>query len=218
MKARSFFLSIIAFLCFISAGHVIAQAAYPQTVAVMKNVLTRELLAHARYAALAIKAREEGYPHIAYLADALCFSEGVHARNCLTILADLDSPSDEQPPVVPMADTRTNLKTASLAELDEIDVRYPQYLAQIKTENVVAAIDDLTHAWQAEKQHRDLIEKILSGTGVFFGLMVQKIEGNPVDYFVCDNCGSTLIAMPKDKCPICGESVSHYQMVQQPAS
>jgi len=217
MKARKAFLSLLVILGCLPTTGSFAQAAHPETIAVMKTAYEREILAHARYVAISRKAREDGYPHIAYLADALCFSEGVHARNCQAILSDLGSPIDEKAPDVPMADTKTNLKNASTAELDEIDVRYPQYLVRIKPENVQAAIDDLTHAWQAEKQHRDLITQILSGTGVFFGMMVKKIEENPVDYFVCQNCGSTVIELPKDKCPICGGPVSRYQKVQ-PAS
>lgn len=198
----------------VPAWSAVGQSAHPETVAVIKEVLTRELLAHARYAAFARKAREEGYPHIAYLADALSTSEGVHARNCRTILADLGNPSSEQAPDVPVSDTKENLKIASTSELDEIDVRYPQFLARIKPENVSAAIDALAHAWEAEKQHRDLITQIISGSGMFFGFMVKKIEGTPVDYFVCDACGSTLVELPKDKCPICGGPVSRYQKVQ----
>jgi rubrerythrin len=214
MKTRDVLLLFLVLLGCVPARTSFGQTARPETVAVMKEVLTRELLAHARYVAISLKAREEGYPRIAYLADALSTSEGVHARNCLTILSDLGNPSDEKAPDVPMADTKTNLKNASTAELDEIDVRYPKYLARIKPENYPAAIDDLTHAWQAEKQHRDLIAQILSGTGIFFGLMVKKFEENPVDYFVCDNCGSTLIEMPKEKCPICGGPSSRYRKVQ----
>jgi rubrerythrin len=213
MKGHKGSLCVLAFLlCF--PGSILGQSVRSETTAVMKEVLTRELLAHARYAAYARKAREEGYPHIAYLADALSTSEGVHARNCMTILLDLGSPSSEKAPEVPVADTKANLKNASTAELDEIDVRYPKFLARIRPENDQAAIDALGHAWEAEKQHRDLIAQILSGSGMFFGVMVSRIEGTPVDYFVCDNCGSTLVELPKDTCPICGGPVSRYKKVQ----
>ncbi|MGA2973709.1 MAG: hypothetical protein ABSF77_00190 [Spirochaetia bacterium] len=53
-----------------------------------------------------------------------------------------------------------------------------------------------------------------AGSGLFFGVMVKRIEGTPVDYFVRDACGPTLVELPKNKCPICGGPVSRCQKVQ----
>ena len=197
----------------IPVAPVAAQAAYPQTITVIQGVLVGELLAHARYVAYAARAREEKYPHIASLALALAASEGVHARNFEQILNELGAPADMQSPVVPVFDTKTNLKNASTAELDEIDNRYPRFIRQITPENHPAAISDLTHAWKAEKQHRDLITQLIQGSGLLFGVLARTIEGTPVDYFICDSCGSTLPELPKDSCPICGGPVSAYRKV-----
>ncbi len=185
----------------------------PETIAVMQAVLQGELLAHARYVAYAGRAREESYPHIAALALALAASEGIHARNFQAVLRALGQPASAEIPTVPVSDTRTNLRAASTAELDEIDVRYPKYLARIRPEGYAAGIDALTHAWQAEKQHRDLITQLIQGSGLLFGVLARTIEGTPVDYFVCDNCGSTLPELPRDTCPVCGGPVSRYSRV-----
>jgi rubrerythrin len=192
---------------------VVAQSAYPETVSVMQIVLQGELLAHARYTAYAAKAREESYPRIAALAIALAASEAIHARNFQKVLRDLGLTPSTESPVVEVKDTRTNLHNASKAELEEIDTRYPQYLARIRPENHLEAIAALTHAWQAEKQHRDLISQLLSGSGVLFGVLARTIEGTPVEYFVCDNCGSTLPELPRDTCPVCAGPVSRYSRV-----
>jgi rubrerythrin len=203
-----------AILCLVvPAAPCVAQGGYAQTTAVIRVVLDGELLAHARYVAYAARAREENYPHIASLALALAASEEVHARNFEQVLKDLGAPVQPQSPLVPVADTRTNLKNASSAELDEIDNRYPRFIRQITPENYPAAISDLTHAWKAEKQHRDLITQLIQGSGLLFGLLARTIEGTPVDYFVCDRCGSTLPELPRDSCPICGGPVSAYRKV-----
>jgi rubrerythrin len=205
---------LLAILCLLfPAADAAAQSAWPETVFVIQSALKGELLAHARYVAYAEKAREEKYPHIANLALALATSEGVHARNFQQVLKSLGSPADMTSPVVPVADTRTNLKTASTTELEEIDNRYPKFIARITPEKCTEAVSDLTHAWQSEKQHRELITQLLSGSGLLFGVLARTIEKTPVDYFVCDRCGSTLPELPKDTCPICAGPVSNYRKV-----
>jgi rubrerythrin len=179
----------------------------------MQTVLKGELLARAKYLAYAGKAREEKYPHIAYLSVALGASEGIHARNFQKVLADLGSPAEAVLPVVTVSDTRTNIKLASTAELEEIDTKYPRFIQRITPERCEEAIADLTHAWLAEKQHRDLIMQLIQGSGILFGVMARTIEGTPVDYFVCQACGSTLVELPRDRCPVCSGPVSNYRKV-----
>jgi len=195
---------------------VTAQSKYSETITVMQAVYSGELLAHARYLAIAAKALEEKYPHIAYLATALASSEGVHARNFRDVLTSLSQAVDDQQPAVTVSDTKANLKLAANAELAEIDTRYPQYLKRIQPEGNQEAIDDLTHAWESEKQHRDLVTQLLSGTGIMFGVLVRTIEGKAVTYLICQKCGSTLDELPKDKCPICGGPVSNYRKIEPP--
>jgi rubrerythrin len=192
---------------------VVAQSSYPETISVMQIVLKGELLAHARYVAYAAKAREENYPRIAALAVALAASEDIHGRNFQKVLRDLGLAPSTESPAVAVADTRANLHNASKAELEEIDTRYPQYLARIRPENYGEAIAALTHAWLAEKQHRDLISELVQGSGVLFGVLARTIEGTPVEYFICDNCGSTLPELPRDACPVCAGPVSRYSRV-----
>ncbi|MEI8096031.1 MAG: ferritin family protein [Spirochaetales bacterium] len=172
------------------------------------------LTAHGLYLKYAERALQEHYPHIARLAAALSVSEGIHALNCQKVLADLGvAPAPYHDPKLSIADTPTNLSHASAAELDEIDTRYPAYLERIKVENVTGAIGVITRSWQAERQHRDLIERLRQGSGFLFGVMVQALEALPDQYYVCSFCGSTLTWLPSDKCPICEGPVSRYNEV-----
>lgn len=82
-------------------------------------------------------------------------------------------------------------------------------------ENYSDAIKNITFARESEKQHRDLIEKISSNIGMFFGVIAKKIESEPTVYFVCTICGSTLTELPQYYCPICKGPVSAYKEVKK---
>jgi rubrerythrin len=174
-----------------------------------------EIQAFHTYLAYAQKANSEKYPNIANLFVSLASSERIHARNFRTLLVELGvDVSDTQIPRIEASSTKKNLKRATKVELSEIDTKYPQFIEKTKSENHEAATRSITYAWKSEMQHRDLIKKIQSGTGMLFGLLSKKIEGTPTQYFVCQNCGSTLTELPKETCPICKESVSSYKALK----
>lgn len=192
-----------------------AQTRYPKTVSVLRMAYEGEVQAFHTYMAYAQKANSEKYPNIAKLFVALASSERIHARNFRTLLVELGvDVSDIQIPQIEVSSTKKNLKKATKVELSEIDTKYPQFIDKTESENFEAATRSITYAWKSEMQHRDLIKKIQSGTGMLFGLLAKKIEGTPAQYFVCQNCGSTLTELPKEACPICKGSVSRYKALR----
>ena len=194
---------IFAFL--LSAVCINAQSRYPETISVLQTLYQDEVQAFNDYQAYAKKAVSEKYPNIAKLFMAIATSESIHARNFKKVLADIGAEAEEVPEFEPkVSSTRKNLKLATAVELEEIDNKYPQFIKQVTPENHAEAIQYITYAWEAEKQHRALLKKIKSGTGMFFGFLTQKIEDSPSPYFVCQNCGSTLSEIPEATCPICG--------------
>jgi len=191
-----------------------AQSEYNETISVLQSLYLDEMQALHNYQAYAKKAVSENYPNIAKLFITIAASESVHARNfraCLATLGAAPETFPQQP--LKVASTRKNLKFAIAVELQEIDKKYPQLLEQIKPENHVEAIQYITYAWESEKQHRELLKRIQSGTGTFFGLLTKRIEGNPYQYFVCHNCGSTLTEIPASGCPVCGGPSAKYKEV-----
>ncbi|MGD9032012.1 MAG: rubrerythrin family protein [Desulfobacteraceae bacterium] len=189
-----------------------AQTRYPKTISVLKMAYKGEIQAFHTYMAYAQKANSENYPNIANLFIALASSERIHARNFRTLLVELGvEVSDTEIPQIKVSSTKKNLKKATKVELSEIDTKYPQFIDKTESENHKAATRSITYAWKSEMQHRDLIKRIQSGTGMLFGLLAKKIEGTPTQYFVCQNCGSTLTEFPKEACPICKGSVSQYK-------
>jgi len=148
---------------------------------------------------------------VATLFIALRESESIHARNFNKILKGLDVIVRELPDSdVKVNSTKNNLRYALNVELSEIDKSYPEYIERIKREANEAAIRDITYAWKAEMQHRDLIKKMQSAIGFFWGKIVQKLKGTD-KYFVCQRCGSTLFELPKQSCIICDSPVSMYR-------
>jgi rubrerythrin len=205
-----YFMFLIGFL-FVVLPSVSAQTKHPKTIKVLKDAYIGEVKAHHTYIAYAQKANSEGYPNIAKLFMSLSTSEAIHARNFKDILSALNMEvNDISNPELKVSSTKKNLKNATKVELHEIDNKYPQFIQMIESENHQEAIRSISYAWESEKQHRDLIQKIQSGTGIFFGLLTKKIEGAPAYYYVCQKCGSTLTELPADHCPVCKDAVSHY--------
>jgi rubrerythrin len=175
-----------------------------------------EIQAHLNYLSYSQKARSENYPGIAHLFISFATSESMHARNFKEVLSDLGVQSREPlKSEVKASSTRVNLKKALDYELEDIDHRYPQIYERSKAEHHEEAIQKILHAWESEKQHRDLIRMIRSGTGIFFGVLSKKIEEVSVQYFVCQICGSTMIELPTDRCPICSNQAYQYKEVER---
>ena len=208
---------LVVMVCIFSflLAAVSAQLRYPETISVLQILYQDEVQAFNDYKAYAKRAASEKYPNIAKLFMTLATSESIHARNFEKVLSDIGAEAEEVPGFEPkVSSTRKNLKLAIAVELEEIDNKYPQFIKQVTPENHAEAIQYITYAWEAEKQHRALLKRIKSGTGIFFGLLTQKIEGSPSPYFVCQNCGSTLSEIPESSCPICAGPSSKYTEIK----
>lgn len=193
-----------------------------ETIAVLSGLYRGEVESHLRYMAYQKRALQEGHSNIAHLFAATADSEAIHAQRLSELLAGLGV---VVAPVEKLAgeftfhvgSTKENLRQATEVELAEIDVRYPQYLARMRPEGVDGALKAVAYAWRSEQQHRELIKDIQSGTGMFFGMLVERFRTTPVRYFVCQHCGSTLTAMPVGRCPVCGFSIEWYKEIPVPA-
>jgi len=190
------------------------QAEYPNTILALQKRYVDEVTAHAKYNAYAKRALEEDYPNIAHLFRALASSEAVHARNFKKLLLDLGIEVEVQTKLeFEVASTKVNIRHATTVEANEIDKEYPEILESISSENHQDAILFITYAWKAESQHRDLIHKIRKASKRWFGMVADRIEGEPTRYYICQVCGSTLTELPPQSCPICDHASSEYDEV-----
>lgn len=208
---KSLVISVLILLSSFSISFAASESKYSETTDVLQESYNGEVMANRKYLAYAKKAESENYPNIAYLFISLASSEAIHAKNFKEAASNLGVELEEplESPIE-ISNTKTNLKNAVKAELQEIDHKYPDFIDKIKTEGCEPAIQYITFAWEAEKQHRDLIQKVSSNIGLFFGTIAKKIEASPTKYFVCQICGSTTIEIPKDICPVCKGPISAY--------
>ena len=214
-------LSILLGICVLSlmcSSHARAadpgNARYPETIAVLQEVYKSEIIASNFYAAASEKAEREQYASIARLFRALRESEAVHARNFKTILDALGATYESSPATeIAVQGTKANLEWALKVELAEIDTTYPTLIGRIQREGHAHALQDITYAWEAEMQHRDLIKKMDSGLRFFWGTLLEKLRGAHA-YHVCQRCGATVFRLPEKECVICGSPVSHYTCVK----
>lgn len=208
---RVSFVVRILLIAFITGNAVAEIVQYPDTVAALQHRYSDEIIALKKYSLYAQQAEKENYPNIAHLFRSLAASELVHARNFKKLLSELGH--EAITPVTPdvhAASTKKNIREASTVEANEIDKEYPAILESIRSENHKEAIRIISYAWEAERQHRDLILKIKKASRRLFGFLAEHIEGIPTRYHVCQICGSTLTEQPPEQCPICGQSSSNY--------
>lgn len=199
----------------LAASYVLcAETKYRETTAALNAVYLDEFRAQIRYAAFARKAQAEGYPQIAYFFTALSESEGIHARNARHVLHELSSEVKEEQFKAVVGTTKENLNFATTFEIKIIEQVFPGFLKKIVPENHGGAIQALKNELETERLHLDLLKKIQKGTGIFFGMLVQKFEGTPVEYFLCQVCGATTITPPKKVCPVCKSDAAEYKAVK----
>lgn len=200
-----------------SASEAINQSKYPHTTEAMQERYADEIRAYHNYAMFSQKAIKDGYPNIAYLFTSLAESEFIHARNFRARLLELGTePRLISGLDIKVSSTKSNLNAAVTVEANEIDYKYPDIVKLISPENHQQSIDVTTWAWQSEAQHRNLIIKMQKNVVRWWGIVSSKIEEHPVTYYVCQVCGSTLVEIPKEACPICGHPASEYKQIPTP--
>ena len=101
-------------------------------------------------------------------------------------------------------------------EIDSIDSLYPRTLERMKPEDNAEASRFVNFAWESERQHRDLIQKIRRYSPLLFEKVAKAIDEKTGLYVVCQTCGSTLNKVPSPKCPICASAPEQYRQVPVP--
>jgi len=193
-----------------------ATGAYPETVAALGRAFQRETDAHRRYLAFASTATQEGYKGIAYMFTAFAASEGLHARNFKRLVTQLGGEANAAPTAIKPGTTKENLIAAVDDEIDSIDRLYPRTLESIRPEGYGEATRLVRFAWESERQHRELIQKIRRYSPLLFEQVAKSIDQKTGLYFVCQTCGSTLNRIPSPSCPVCGGAPTQYVQVPVP--
>jgi rubrerythrin len=213
-EMKGFILIISGLIFLLQSSFVAAQSNYPTTTSILQTLYYDELQDHLTYMAYAQKALSENYPNIAYLFVTLASSEFIHAQNYRKVLSDLRVEVTElRKREIHVSSTKENLKNAAQAELQLVDQTYPNILEKLKPEKHETALQMTTYAFEGDRQQRDLIEKIRSGTGILFGVLVRKIEKAVIRFHICQKCGFPVSERPL-VCPISKSSGANFREVE----
>lgn len=189
---------------------------YPLTLTLLKEAYWSEMTAFRHYDGYIQKALSEEYANIAYLFSALSISEKIHADNYKSLIISLGSSIKNKEIDVSTKNTKKNLNIAAIKELEKINKFYPEIIKKISTESHDPSIVNCMYSWKSHKQHAAMIRDIKKYSGIFFGILAEKIERMNPNYYVCEICGSTVDEKPEIPCEICNYHVSHYQNIDRP--
>lgn len=193
-------------------------ATYPITAEAMREAQRVEMGVYYRYSAFGRQAMQEGYRGIAYLFVAFAAAEFVHAGNFGRIQARLNEEVPALPkPEFKVGTTKDNLITAASGEIHSVDEFYPKLLDRIRPESHDDAMTAVNYAWATEQRHRDKIGQVRRWSPGFFEQVAKVIDSKTGQYHVCQLCGCTLNALPKDACPVCRNPPRHYRHIEPPA-
>ena len=192
-------------------------AGYPVTAAAMRSAHETELGVCHRYMAFARQAQHDGYRGVAYLFVAFASAELIHANNFGRILARLGVEVEpEAKPTQALGSTRDNLIAAADTEAHSVDEYYPRLLERIQAEGHADAMAAVRYAWATERQHRDKIRQIQRWSPAFFEKVARSIDEKTGQYFVCQQCGNTVNAVPEGACGVCGAASTQFRLIDPP--
>ncbi len=167
-----------------------------QTIKNLKDAITGETTASAKYVAYSKKAKEEGYLKIAKLFEATSNSEKVHANNHIAVLEQLGVKTEEVIPKFEVKTTKENLNDAIAGESYEMKTMYPGFIKTSDEGKVNLASVSFNYAYRTEMKHKVMYENALSSLN----------NGNentlPLEYFICPTCGNTYDTQVPGRCGI----------------
>ena len=166
------------------------------TVNNLKEALTGETTASAKYLAFSKKAKEEGYNKIALLFEAASKAEGIHANNHRAVLEQLNVKVGKIEPKFEVKSTKENLEDAIKGESYEVANMYPGFIKNAQDGNVNLALISFNYAYQTEKKHKAMYQNALE--------KLNNKQENTLSslYMVCTTCGNTYDGEAPKRCGI----------------
>jgi rubrerythrin len=205
MKSKIF----IGVLCFAVAVVTVNGCKKQEgTVDNLKKAITGETTASAKYAACAIKAKEEKFDKIARLFEAASKAEAIHAKKHTEVLKAAGVDMDPITPQFSVKSTRENLQDAIAGESYEIATMYPEFIKKASDEKKSDAVASFDAAFKVEKKHKELY------TAALAALEKNDLKALPDAYSVCPVCGNTFGKNVPAACDICGAPKKDFIIVK----
>lgn len=181
----------------------------------IKNLLAAfegESNAHAKYMKFAEKADADGLHGAASLFRAAGRAEQVHAANHARVIKQLGGEAKCEIHPAEVKSTLENLKTALAGETYEVDVMYPEFLAEATARENKAAIRTFTGAMEAEKTHARLYGEAIA---LLEGGDLKSWIGAARDFYVCPVCGYTSETEEEhERCPVCSCPWEKFEIIR----
>jgi len=196
MKAKIFGTLIILIVAAISFNFTFTGKVNSKTVDNLKDAITGETTASAKYLAYSKKAKEEGFTKIALLFEAASKSEGIHANNHRAVLEQMGITMDKVNPKYEVKSTKENLQDAINGESYEVATMYPDFIKTANEGNANLAVISFNYAYQTEKKHNELYKDALEK------LNNKKESTLTSNYYVCPTCGNTYAGQAPNRCGI----------------
>lgn len=170
-----------------------------KTLENLKDAITGESNASAKYAAYASKASDEGFDTIAKMFVATSRAEFIHATIHKVELSKLGFEFTPTIDSIDLHSTLENLKVAIEGETYEFTTMYPEFIKIAKEEKATGADSTFTWAMYAEVKHKDFYQKALETITTS-----TKEIGLPAIWAVCPKCGNTFSeGNIEDECSFC---------------
>jgi len=169
------------------------------TAANLRSAYGGESQANMRYKVWGARAREENFPNVARLFEAIAYAEEVHAGNHFHALADENGSFL----VASMAgfglkSTAENLQVAINGENYELQQMYPAYMTVAWEQSERGAIRSFRYALEAEKIHAALFTKAKEAVEAGNDMSLNTVR-------ICEVCGHTHLGEIPDMCPVCAK-------------
>ena len=169
-----------------------------KTIVNLKAAIKGETTASAKYAAFAVKAKEEGNNNVAKLFEAASKSESLHATNHNKALTKLGEKMEDFKPEFEVKTTAENLQVAIDGESYEVSTMYPQFIVDAKFEKSEDAIKSFSWAFDTEKKHQGFFKTALEALNAGGEKSLQS------QWFICPVCGNTFNgATVTETCDFC---------------
>jgi rubrerythrin len=181
-------MTLVAF----AAGNAIA--APSKTLDNLMAAYNGESNAKAKYTEFAKKADQEGFAGVAALFRAAAKAEETHATRHAEVIKTLGGTPKAEIKLPEIKATADNLKAALEGETYERDKMYPEFIAEAKASGNKGALRAFNFAVSAEAEHA----KFYADAGA--NLAAWKAART---FFVCPECGKTVLTVGFEKCPVC---------------
>ncbi|MBM7624742.1 rubrerythrin family protein [Sporohalobacter salinus] len=175
----------------------------------LRSAFGGESQAYQRYKIWGSKAKEDGFPKVEVLFNAIAYAEEVHANNHFTAHANIEGDFLVASSAgFGLGSTVENLTGAIAGENFEIEQMYPSYHLVAQNQEETEAAKSFYYALEAEKIHSQLYTEAKKA--------VEAGNDYELDYIsVCENCGHTVKDDTPEECPICGAKKAKFKEFRQ---